>query len=276
MANISSNIIYVEPNYAYSHKKEFTSFNYNGEETKIDGISVCEMAPPLEDYCIAFQLAVEVPTTVNQGTIGSGNTVFVLSYNNSEGGTAVSLLQGTRLPNSNVNYLTTAALETNLQDVKEASSTELFGVKSIDITYNAWMSPEITMKFTDIRGASLFVPEELTHTNVDKSEEKKDKITGSFFKCFFMFPYPLFGLVVKGFYGEAVSYEMMCCKFNYKLDSATGNFEAEAKFIGYTWSILADITLNSIVAAPYDKYAGEEYWKKKQDEDGDGAFKVTT
>lgn len=262
MANISSNVIYVEPNYYGGWRDSYESYNANGKKENVEGISVYEMAPPLEDYCIAFQLAVEVPAPMHKGGTTTNNTVYILTYNNKNDATAVSLLQGTKVPGSDVSYLTTAALETTLEDVRRQSSTEMFGVKSIDITYNAWMTPEVTMKFTDIRGASLFVPEELRHPGNGLAVDSPD-IAGSFFKCFFVTPYPLFGLVVKGFYGEAVSYELMYSKFNYKLDSSTGNYEAEAKFIGYTWSILADITLNAVCAAPYSEYEGEEYWKRE-------------
>ena len=257
---ISSNVIYVEPNYSSNYKQTYTSTNEFGEEEQVEKISSYEMAPPLEDYCIAFQLAVEVPAVVHSSNVTTDNTVYVLSYENKANTTAVSLLQGTKRLGTNWNYLTTAALETTLEDVKKASPTEMFGVKSIDIEYDSWMCPQITMKFTDIRGASVFVPEELKHPHNGLAD---DNIQGSFFRCFFVTPYPLFGLVVKGFYGEAVSYELMYSKFTYKLDSSTGNYEAEAKFIGYSWSILADITLNAVAAAPYCSYKGEEYWKEQ-------------
>lgn len=265
---ISSNVIYVEPNYTNGYKDSYNSYNENGEYEEVETISTYEMTPPLEDYCIAFQLAVEVPAATNKSTVSTDNTTYILTYENKGDATAVSLLQGTRRPGTDVNYLTTAALETTLTDVRKASPTEMFGVKSIDIEYNSWMTPEITMKFTDIRGASVFVPEELRHPHNGLAD---DNIPGSFFRCFFVTPYPLFGLVVKGFYGEAVSYELMYSKFTYKLDSSTGNYEAEAKFLGYSWSILADVTLNAVAAAPYCVYGGEEYWNEKV---SDGTFTV--
>lgn len=271
MANISSNVIYVEPNYATSYSNGYRSYDADGNEEVIDGLTLYEMAPPLEDYCVAFQLAVQVSTNTTKSSTTNGNTEIILRCTDANGKMSVSLLQGTRFPigdGENISYLTTAALETSLQYVKEESSTEMFGVKSIDISYNAYMTPEVTIKFVDIRAASLFSQEEMAH---EHNGLMSSNLAASFFHCFFVMPYPLFGLTVKGFYGEAVSYELMLQSFNFKLDPSTGNYEAEAKFIGYTWSILSDVTLNAIVAAPYCSYEGEQYWnewKQKSAEEG--------
>lgn len=288
---ISSHVCYVEPNYVYNHRKKYTSFDENGNESSVDGLIPYEEIPSTEDYCIAFQLAVEVPQPKLNGKVTSANSVYILGFNSNKDNTAVSLLQGTRMnlkteewkgvpylynddSKNIVHYLTTAPLNTVLQDIQEAPSTEMFGVKSVDIAYDNWMTPQVTIQFTDIRGASLFVPEEMRHPYYNaglavENDEQGRNIPGSFFKCFFVTPYPMFGLVVKGFYGEAVGYELMYTSFKYKLNASTGNFEAEAKFVGYTWSVLGDITMNAIAAAPYSTYKGKDYWAMRVKE---GAF----
>lgn len=79
---ISSNVIYVEPNYTDGYKDTYTSYNEFGEGEQIEKVSTYEMTPPLEDYCVAFQLAVEVPVSTNKSTVTSDNTMFTLSYEN--------------------------------------------------------------------------------------------------------------------------------------------------------------------------------------------------
>ena len=278
MANISSNVIYVEPNYAYSYKNGIESYNADGEREIVNGISVFEMAPPLEDYCMAFQLAVVMPTKTTNGGTTEENKVIAITCTDREGQRAMSMLQGSILPGTDVtkspflSFLTTAALETSIDDVKKYHPNEMFGVKSIDISYQAYMTPEITIKFTDIRAASLFGQEELAH---EHNGLMNNDAEASFFHCFFMMPYPLFGLVVKGYYGEAVSYELMVQNFKFNLDPSTGNYEAEARFLGYTWSILSDVTFNALVAAPYCLYGGQEYWnQKKTQSEEEGGFVV--
>ena len=255
---ISSNVIYVEPNYACSRRNQYNSYNADGELEKVDGLQVFEMAPPLEDYCVAFQLAVEVPAPTQTSTVTTNNTVFVLTSTNGQKDGA-SLFMGTKPAGSSINFLTTAALETTLEDVIQESPTEMFGVNSIDITYNSWVSPQIVMKFTDIRGASMFTPEELAHPTINST----NNVAGSFFKCFFIQPCPRFCLLIKGFYGEAVAYETTYTNFSFKINSSTGNFEAEAKLLGYSWSLLNDVSFNAAAVAPFCEYDGEEYWKSQ-------------
>ena len=276
MANISSNVIYVEPNYTCSYKNGIESYNADGEREVVDGISVFEQAPPLEDYCMAFQLSVVMPTkTTHGGGVTKENDIITITCTDRGNQRAMSILQGTVLPGTKtpfLNFLTTAALETSIDDVKKYHPNEMFGVKSIDISYQAYMTPEITIKFTDIRAASLFGQEELAH---EHNGLMNNDTEASFFHCFFMMPYPLFGLVVKGYYGEAVSYELMVQNFKFNLDPTTGNYEAEARFLGYTWSILSDVTFNALVAAPYCAYGGQEYWNQhKTMSESEGGFVV--
>ena len=114
------------------------------------------------------------------------------------------------------------------------------------------MVPEVTIQFIDVRGVSLFAQEEMRHCMAKNGIGGVDdtSVEGSFFKCFFTFPYPKFTLKVKGFYGEMVSYELTCSDFRAAFDSNTGNFNVTAKFIGYAFSFLNDIMTNALLAAP--------------------------
>ena len=94
----------------------------------------------------------------------------------------------------------------------------LFGISSIDINYDNYYVPQVTIQFVDIRGISLFNPEEeahnLTQDGVDGTINPD--YAGSFFRSFFSFPYPIFTLKVKGFYGKPISYELKSKEISFK------------------------------------------------------------
>ena len=124
------------------------------------------------------------------------------------------------------------------------------------------MVPEITIVFTDIRGASLMSAEEASHyiTKDGVGGIRGGNLAGSFFRGFFTFPYPKYTLVVKGFYGQPVSYEMTVSDFRVSFNADSGNFKATAKFIGYSYSYLSDVMFNALCAAPYSDFVGKDYW----------------
>ena len=74
---------------------------------------------------------------------------------------------------------------------------------------------------------------------------------------------------MKGFYGKPVCYEVMCDKFDTKFNSSTGDFDITARFIGYNYSFLTDVSMDALIAAPYSDYLGSKYW---QDEIASGRF----
>lgn len=265
MRNVHSNVLYCDPN---------DRFNFTSETQNI------QLMPDLEDYCIAVDLEVEIPGRMKNPHTSNADDIVVLHWSNSAKGNSVSFLQGTRLEFPNAkgkSFLTTAAYDfatyedvwktqdPNNKEQRINSTNELFGINSIDIEYNNYMVPVITINFTDIRGISLFAPEEIRHRKtIDGTHGFADNdIAGSFFKCFFTFPYPRFKMMVKGFYGEPTAYELTCTDFRARFDSETGNFGATAKFIGYSYSLLGDVTLTALLAAPLSQYKGEDYWNQK-------------
>lgn len=266
----SSNIMYVEPNYLSA---QFNSTNNINEDV------ITDMTPNLEDYCIFVNLEVEDTDTFD-GYTKQGNKTISLQARinkteNSDNTISTSILKGTkiRLTNSLTNEvtyensLTTNAYEySTYTDVVNGGSNECIGIKSIDITYNNYMVPEVVINFTDIRGLSLFANEELKRTN-DFFNESNENLINSFFRSYFTKPNSKFKLTIKGFYGSPVSYELMCADFRAKFNSSSGDFEATVKFVGFTQSFLSDITMNAIVAAPYSNYCGKEYWTNKIKED---------
>jgi hypothetical protein len=277
MAN--NRVLYVEPNYTNS----FSTTD------KYQQTNVTELIPNPEDYCIAVDLAVEISgrsvrsrtnTNRSNNDVTEDNKVIIMSWKNNTGSDTVSFLQGTKIyfdsnkgeSGGSVNSLTTSYTDIFYEDIKDNGTNEMFGISSIDINYNNYFVPQVTIQFVDIRGVSLFAPEELRHTNSYDGIGgfSREDIAGSFFKCFFTFPYPRFTLKVKGFYGEPVSYELTCSDFRANFDSNTGNFGATATFVGYSFSLLNDITLNTLAVAPISEYLGAEYWARRKN----SAFKV--
>jgi len=267
VGRIENNIVYVEPNYINSV-----------EEYDANGLNTYEFTPPLEDYCVFVNLEVETRGRNVQTSKSSNGKTMVLSYMTKlDGDSSINFMQGSKVPigesGVTMNSLTTNYTDIYLGDLKKnGPSTEMFGINSIDIAYNSYMVPEVTIEFTDIRGVALFAQKELYESSLisDKAinGEKYTDIANTFFQCFFTFPYPKFRLYVKGFYGNPVSYELTCADFRGRFDSKTGNFGCTAKFVGYHFSFLNDVMMNGLVAAPYSDYIGAKYWESRK-------FKIT-
>lgn len=251
----TNNINYVEPNYTNS-LSEYGSH----------GLDVYEFTPDLEDYSIFVNLEIE---TVGR-TIQTGDKVYRFTWVSKKGGESVNLMGGSKIPTSDgkvINSLTTNWTDTHISDLKQVgASSELFGINSIDIEFNSFMVPQVTIDFSDVRGAAVFAQREAYESNcVEKAigGNYDENIVNTFFQCFFTFPYPKFSLLVKGFYGQPVAYELSCADFRARFDSSSGNFSCTAKFVGYYFSFLNDVMVNALVAAPYSDYEGAKYWDKQ-------------
>ena len=150
----TNNIVYVEPNYT-------NSVSEYGQT----GLEVFEFTPDLEDYSIFVNLEIE---TVGR-TIQTGNKVYRFSYVSKNGSEGVNLMGGSKIKTSDggvINSLTTNWTDAHISDLKEVgASPELFGINYIDIAYNSFMVPEVTIEFVDVRGASVFAQKELFETN---------------------------------------------------------------------------------------------------------------
>jgi len=111
--------------------------------------------------------------------------------------------------------------------------TQLLGIRAItvDIKFNG--IPEVNMVLVDVQGKSLF-----------------ETGGNSPYSIFMYYPYPMFKLTLKGYYGKAIQYELMLLTFNANFDAATGNFIVDLKFIARTSAILDDIRLGYLFALP--------------------------
>lgn len=259
-------IIYVEPNDVYDY----------GSDNKQQNES---LTPKYEDFCVSFNLIIE---TFSRFKPGHETSV----KNNNESKTyqiefglnreemyknRTSVLQGNRGPDelntkdgllthsdSGYNYLTTYYTDISFDSYKERTEIEGLGVESVQISYESWYTPTVVIKFVDVRGSALWGREEAIHIDEQLTAE-------NVFGAFFTMPYPLFRLQVKGFLGKPVTYQLACSNFKGEFNSQTGNFEAVATFIGYSWSLLTDIPFAYLVAAPYATYLGYEYWEEKKE-----------
>lgn len=245
-----------------------------------------EFSVPLEDLSLFVALKVEMKGTTIGGKVKStDDTSIMMTWTPTDKNETVNLHRGTkfyvRSPKGNetpeppsVDYLSTEYTNTHYMDIVDNGTSEMFGIESINIAYNNFMVPTVDMEFTDVKGVSLFAPEELRHNATYKgiSGVANKDIAGSFFKAFFTTPYPKFTLYVKGFYGQPVSYELMCQDFRADFEPKTGNFKAKANFVGYSFAFLNDIVMNALIAAPYSDYLGQYYWYHKKKT---GDFTVT-
>lgn len=208
---------------------------------------------PMEDLSIEVDL--EVRTAPRFGY--SENNYYTLSWRtDGDAKKEARFFQGRRFSGGD-NYLSDFYTDINFTNRRSGDIVEGIGIKSINIDYNSWYIPQIVINFVDVRGSALFHPAEyMNETNGESG--------GSFFKSFFSFPYPMYTLVVKGYLGDRVSYQLHCSDVRHEFDSTTGNFETTAKFIGYTYAFLADIPFNLLKAAPYCNYIGGiDYWNSK-------------
>jgi hypothetical protein len=270
MANIlqENKVIYIEPN-------AIDGMTLPNDST--DGSYVYK-TPNEEDMCTVVDLEVELKGRTYNGSTDGNSENIQMEWQSSTTGQTINFMKGSKIytdssKTSYINSLTTSYTDIYLKDIQNHGTAEMFGIKSIDIAYNNFMIPEVTIQFVDVRGVSLFAQEEMRHNIVRDgiSATANPDIEGSFFKAFFSFPYPKFTLKVKGFYGKMVAYELSCTDFRAEFDSNAGNFNVTAKFLGYGFSFLNDLTVNALVAAPYCEYDGKKYW-----EDNLGTrFKVT-
>ena len=272
-----SSVQYVEPN---SSLENISSFS---EYLTTDGKVYDKIINP-EDYCIGLSITTEL---CNRGqSIAGGSQAIIVSWENSGKDSKVNFMSGTLISppvstkndsihnNLNIPYLTTNYADMYVTDLKHYGTTEMIGIKSVNIDFENAVLPVITIQFTDVRGMSLFTPREFSGLDdLAASGGITDKnVAQCFFQCFFKFPYPKFNITVKGFYGRPVTYEVTCDKFETDFNSETGNFDVTVRFIGYKYSFLSDIATELLLTAPYADYLGEKYWNEKKQS---GDFAVT-
>lgn len=244
--NANNRIVYVDPN------------DVNGY------VGSNPLTPDYSDFCIYCNLIVEHTSRLKNGYAGEnlqGNMAVSADFQN-PGVQYTSFFQGESV---SYPYLTTNYTDIHFTNIKKQTFVEGLQITGIDVNYANRMSPTVTIQMVDVRGSGLFGREEATHgpdgmINLERDEE--NNIIDNIYSGFMSFPYPRYRIQLKGFYGRAVTYQLMCSNFVGKLDSQTGNFNITLTFIGYEYGCLADLPLIYVMAAPFTK-TGKEYWDKQ-------------
>lgn len=246
---VQDKLIYVEPMFS------------NGV---VDDVPI---TPDYTDFCVSFDLIikkVDRRNYLNDYSRDGNVEEFSLSFSSnsienlgSVDNNANFLFSGEYKKGENDDsFLTVFYTDISPEDYRKKNIVEGLGVTNININFDNRFCPTIKMKFVDVRGSGLFGREEIIHENKKITSE-------NIFSCFFSIPYPQMRLQVKGFYGQAVTFQLVCVDFKGRLNSRTGNFEADVTFLGYDFGILSNIPFRYIVYAPYCDYVGKQYWQNK-------------
>ena len=117
---------------------------------------------------------------------------------------------------------------------REIIDTGLLGITSINVVTNASFVPQVEILLEDIQGKALF--------------ELGD---GSPYSAFFNMPYPPFYLTLKGYYGQAIRYQLNLTDFNASFNGFSGNYLVRLKFVGYKFNILGEVSMGHLLATPH-------------------------
>ena len=115
-----------------------------------------------------------------------------------------------------------------------AADNGLLGITSINVRVSTSFIPSVTIELEDVQGKALF-------SLGDNSP----------YAAFFNLPYPPFYLTMKGYYGQAIRYQLNLEKFNARFNSFSGNYQVSLEFKGYKFNILNEIQLGHLLATPH-------------------------
>lgn len=217
---------------------------------------------PYEDYSFSVNLRIINGDRFGCGLTDDGGDLAknMVEYSSDNG--TLSFMDGTSAGGQG--YLTTNFTDISMND-PSTNTKECLGIESISVKYDSWYYPTVDIRFVDVRGASLMQPAEYEYYNNGGPSVGKNSATSNskFFKAFFSFPYPLFKLSIKGFYGKEITYDLSVLKCNVEFNSSTGNFEVNASFIGYMYGMYADLPFPFVYIAPYIDLYGKNAWDEK-------------
>jgi hypothetical protein len=188
--------------------------------------------PPFEDIRSFVQLYMR-PRNPNFIQLGD---------NDDDGGTTYSLPQDSSIVVIGGHFKSgdNSYYSTNYTDELMGNSStdneknyEGFGIKSVDITFDANKIPQITIVFYDLKG------------NVINNFHSK-------YAKMFQLPYPKFVLDIKGGFGPLISYKIVKVRDDISIDEM-GNYIITSKFIGDRFSPFSDLPLLYLMAVPYLK-----------------------
>jgi len=135
------------------------------------------------------------------------------------------------VPTNDGNQAYTISSPANLTNVFDNG---LLGITSINITTNSSFVPSVSMKLEDVQGKALF-----------------SLGNNSPYAAFFNLPYPPFYLTLKGYYGQAIRYQLNLEKFHATFNTFSGNYQVELQFKGYKFNVLNEISMGHLLAVPH-------------------------
>ena len=125
-------------------------------------------------------------------------------------------------------------IKESVADQKNVFDNGLLGITQINVTTNSSFIPTVTMELEDVQGRALF-----------------QLGNNSPYAAFFNLPYPPFYLTLKGYYGQAIRYQLNLETFNARFNSVSGNYQVSLKFKGYKFNVLNEIAMGHLLATPH-------------------------
>ena len=119
-------------------------------------------------------------------------------------------------------------------NLKDVFDNGLLGITSINVTTNSSFVPSVSMTLEDVQGKALF-----------------QLGNNSPYAAFFNLPYPPFYLTLKGFYGQAIRYQLNLETFHATFNTYSGNYQVNLKFKGYKFNVLNEISMGHLLAVPH-------------------------
>lgn len=160
--------------------------------------------------------------------VGKGSTTAGTNANGNVTGGSANQIVSTATVNTTNNKVEYT------QSVVNPINNGLLGITSINVKINTSFIPTVTMELEDVQGKALF--------------QLGDQ---SPYAAFFNLPYPPFYLTLKGYYGQAIRYQLNLTKFNARFNTFSGNYQVSLEFVGFKFNILNEIQIKHLLAAPH-------------------------
>jgi hypothetical protein len=119
-------------------------------------------------------------------------------------------------------------------DQENVVDNGLLGITSINVKVSSSFIPTVSVELEDVQGKALF-----------------QLGNNSPYAAFFNLPYPQFYLTLKGYYGQAIRYQLNLEKFNARFNSASGNYTVSLEFKGFKFNVLNEISISHLIATPH-------------------------
>ena len=138
--------------------------------------------------------------------------------------------------------------------LKNQVDSQLFGIKDIQIVTQPdnLKTSLVTIRMVDVRGRALM---ELGENSI--------------YSTFFHLPLPQFYLTVKGYYGQAITYQLVLASAVKTEFNNDGDYYITATFMSTNQKLLSSISLSEVATAPY------LYSYEKRITDANNEVKVT-